>query len=117
MMTAMEIPPLRPNVEAAARDHLANERTFLAWFRTGFAVAGVGIALPKLVDQDGLRAWLAAGLVSLYGAALMFYGVLRHRRSDRALLDGQASIDTRGPTVVVVAAALVVLIAALLLDA
>jgi len=29
-----------PNKDSAARDHLANERTFLAWLRTGLSLSG-----------------------------------------------------------------------------
>lgn len=29
-------------------DHLANERTYLAWFRTGIATMGLGIVIAKL---------------------------------------------------------------------
>lgn len=31
-----------------ARDHLANERTFLAWFRTAISLLGFGILIAKL---------------------------------------------------------------------
>ena len=33
------------NVESVARDHLANERTFLAWARTGLGILGFGTAI------------------------------------------------------------------------
>ncbi len=35
------------DVEARASDHLANERTFLAWLRTALAMISLGIALSK----------------------------------------------------------------------
>ena len=34
--------------DSVARDHLANERTFLAWVRTGVALAGLGIIISRL---------------------------------------------------------------------
>jgi uncharacterized membrane protein YidH (DUF202 family) len=40
-----------PNTGSAARDHLACERTVLAWLRTGMVLATVGIGesiLPRL---------------------------------------------------------------------
>lgn len=37
-----------PNTGSVARDHLANERTFLAWARTSLALCGFGIALEAL---------------------------------------------------------------------
>eukprot|EP00471_Norrisiella_sphaerica_P007238 CAMPEP_0184480140 /NCGR_PEP_ID=MMETSP0113_2-20130426/1630_1 /TAXON_ID=91329 /ORGANISM="Norrisiella sphaerica, Strain BC52" /LENGTH=168 /DNA_ID=CAMNT_0026858413 /DNA_START=146 /DNA_END=652 /DNA_ORIENTATION=- len=36
------------NSGSVARDHLANERTFLAWARTGMAFVGLGVALDSL---------------------------------------------------------------------
>ena len=46
------------NTGSAARDHLANERTFLAWARTGLAFlgAGTGVFLSyELSTQDRLK--------------------------------------------------------------
>ncbi|KAH3678982.1 hypothetical protein WICMUC_001296 [Wickerhamomyces mucosus] len=43
------------NKGAVARDHMANERTFLSWMRTslGLATAGVGVTqLFKLAEQE-----------------------------------------------------------------
>lgn len=45
--------PLSPvvwleNKSSVARDHLANERTFLAWFRTSLSLTSIGIALAQL---------------------------------------------------------------------
>ncbi|KAJ1928110.1 hypothetical protein IWQ60_002370 [Tieghemiomyces parasiticus] len=37
-----------PNQGSVARDHLANERTFLAWFRTSTALLTVGVAVTQL---------------------------------------------------------------------
>lgn len=36
------------NKGSVARDHLANERTFLAWLRTSISLLGVGIAVTQL---------------------------------------------------------------------
>ena len=33
---------------SSASDHLANERTFLAWFRTAISLLGFGILIAKL---------------------------------------------------------------------
>lgn len=35
------------NTGAVARDHLANERTFLAWLRTSLAFASIGVAITQ----------------------------------------------------------------------
>jgi inner membrane protein YidH len=77
-----------------ARDHLANERTFLAWIRTGvativfgFAVGRFSIALQeflqfekKPVSTPGLTAWL--GMISiLAGVLLIAAGLYRYRQT------------------------------------
>lgn len=37
-----------PRDDERVRDHLANERTFLAWLRTGIATMGFGVVIAKL---------------------------------------------------------------------
>ncbi|KAH6724151.1 hypothetical protein BKA61DRAFT_566740 [Leptodontidium sp. MPI-SDFR-AT-0119] len=49
------------NTGSVARDHLANERTFLSWTRTGLGFVALGVALAKL---DALEA-LSPSLLSL----------------------------------------------------
>lgn len=83
--------PVNPN---RSRDHLANERTFLAWVRTGvativfgFAVGRFSIALQeflqiqgKAASTPGLTAWL--GMISIvFGVALIFAGLMRYRKT------------------------------------
>lgn len=36
------------SAEATPRDHLANERTFLAWVRTSISLLGFGVLIAKL---------------------------------------------------------------------
>jgi putative membrane protein len=36
-----------------ARTHLANERTFLAWFRTGLTLVALGLAAGQFLTDDG----------------------------------------------------------------
>jgi len=77
-----------------ARDHLANERTFLAWIRTGvativfgFAVGRFSIALQELLQFEkkpgttaGLTAWL--GMISIVaGVLLILSGLVRYRKT------------------------------------
>lgn len=81
-----------PEISNRARDHLANERTFLAWIRTGvativfgFAVGRFSIALQEFLrlqgkpsGSPGLTAWL--GLFSIvFGVLLIFAGLFRYR--------------------------------------
>jgi putative membrane protein len=82
-----------------ARDHLANERTFLAWVRTsvaivvfGFAIGRFAIALRQLArfqgqvsKSTGLSVWM--GMISILGGvAMVVAGLLRYRKT-RVLLD------------------------------
>lgn len=82
-----------------ARDHLANERTFLAWVRTsvaivvfGFAIGRFAIALRQLTAFEGhpskatgFSVWM--GTISiLAGVALVVAGLVRYRTT-RAQLD------------------------------
>ena len=42
------------NTGSVARDHLANERTFLSWTRTGLGFVALGVALAKLEALESL---------------------------------------------------------------
>jgi putative membrane protein len=65
-----------------ARDHLANERTFLAWIRTGVAGIAFGFAIGRFAVA--IRQWMqiqgrvgpSTGLSVWFGAATMIAGVL-----------------------------------------
>ena len=69
-----------------ARDHLANERTFLAWMRTGLAVVVFGFAIGRFAIE-GLRLdsfWLGSyrvpQLASLVGVLVAVVGVAWAKR-------------------------------------
>jgi len=82
-----------------ARDHLANERTFLAWVRTsvaivvfGFAIGRFAIAMRQLTEfqghgskATGFSVWMGMSAI-LAGVALMVAGLARYRKT-RAQLD------------------------------
>lgn len=44
--------PLYKNTGSVARDHLASERTFLAWTRTGLGFVALGIAIERFSQLD-----------------------------------------------------------------
>ncbi|HEV3307891.1 MAG TPA: DUF202 domain-containing protein [Candidatus Sulfotelmatobacter sp.] len=82
-----------------ARDHLANERTFLAWVRTsvaivvfGFAIGRFAVAMRQLTafhghvsKATGFSVWM--GTISiLAGLVMVVAGLLRYRKT-RAQLD------------------------------
>jgi len=77
-----------------ARDHLANERTFLAWLRTGvativfgFAIGRLSIALQQIlqfegkpIPSTGLTAWL--GVVAIVAGVLaILAGHMRYHQT------------------------------------
>ncbi|CRK55980.1 hypothetical protein [Alloactinosynnema sp. L-07] len=69
-----------------ARFSLANERTMLAWVRTGLALVAAGVVVDAvtLPMPDTARRWLAAGLV-LLGAVAVAGGWFRWARTERAM--------------------------------
>ncbi|KKY19470.1 hypothetical protein UCDDS831_g05440 [Diplodia seriata] len=44
--------PIYRNTGSVARDHLASERTFLAWLRTGLGFVALGIAIERFSQLD-----------------------------------------------------------------
>jgi putative membrane protein len=88
--------PTNPN---RARDHLANERTFLAWVRTGiatvifgFAIGRFSIALREFMHLEGrpsgtsgVTAWF--GVISIVGGVLLILAGLARYRKTRMQLD------------------------------
>ncbi|CEP08046.1 hypothetical protein [Parasitella parasitica] len=69
------------NTVAVARDHMANERTFLAWVRTSLSTISIGVAITQLfrLDKDMLKdPAMADELVSIgkpMGMAFMVIGM------------------------------------------
>ena len=61
-----------PDPDSRARTHLANERTFLAWFRTGLTLMALGIAAAQFLDRE-----VGAGipLVPLLATVLVVTGI------------------------------------------
>lgn len=76
--------PAAANRETRARDHLANERTLLAWVRTaialmglGFVVARFGLFLRQLTAQTSIPAETGAlNLSSPLGILMVAAGLL-----------------------------------------
>ncbi|MEO6812198.1 MAG: DUF202 domain-containing protein [Isosphaeraceae bacterium] len=84
------------------RDHLANERTFLAWIRTSLALIGLGFVLARMglflrqlaaveiSEPNGRlpagREFLITGIVFLVlGTALAGWSVVLYHRARRAI--------------------------------
>jgi uncharacterized membrane protein YidH (DUF202 family) len=81
-----------PAIDATRRTFLAEERTFLAWLRSGLAAIAVSLAVGRLLpalldaDQDVYRI-LGVGY-GLLGIFLMVYGAIRQRVVERHLVAG-----------------------------
>ncbi|MBV9849109.1 MAG: DUF202 domain-containing protein [Armatimonadetes bacterium] len=95
--------------DPSPRDHLANERTFLAWVRTSIALMGFGVVIAKLrfltLDTDGVAApggppagtrstelglaFAAVGLVTL------LFSLLHYEQSRRAIERGDYQAPRR----------------------
>ena len=94
------------------RFSLANERTFLAWIRTGLALVGGGLAVAQFLPPmriHYLREGLAVGLL-LLGGAVSVRAVDRWVRSERAIRLGQDLPASRFPAVLALSVGLGVLV-------
>ncbi|MEA2721274.1 MAG: putative rane protein, partial [Candidatus Eremiobacteraeota bacterium] len=82
----MESTVRETHVEATVRDHLANERTFLAYVRTSLAMVGFGFVIARL-DPTSALSLAAGGVLVLGGTAMALFGAYRYVRERRALID------------------------------
>lgn len=93
-----------PRGQGRISDHLANQRTLLAWVRTGisimalgFVVARFGLLLRELsvatthVTSSGVSDWFGIALV-LFGAALVGLSLANYLRIARGIEEGAPRI-------------------------
>ena len=113
-------------------DHAANERTFLAWVRTGIAVIAFGFVVEKFnlfllsmaaagLGPEAHRAQLTAlsarigrydGLVLIFGGVgLVILATARFMRITRLLDDSQTHTASSVRTELILSAALVIVVA------
>jgi putative membrane protein len=76
------------------RTSLANERTQLAWWRTGLTALAVALAVGRLIPEigHGHTQWpyTAVGVAfAIYGIVLIYYGSARARAVDVAAARGE----------------------------
>ena len=72
-----------------ARDHMANERTYLAWLRTAATMMVLGLAEANFVEPGNGRTTTAGGTLMGVGALGIVQGAVRHRRVNGELEDGR----------------------------
>jgi len=103
-------------------DYLANERTFLAWVRTGVTIIALGFVVVKfglltrelhVGGQGGgrLSAPIGIALVGL-GGVLVVLALLRARRAERGIAAGAYHPDPLLTTAMTVGIALVAMLLA-----
>jgi putative membrane protein len=95
---------------ADLRDYLAEERTFLAWIRTGLTLMGFGFVVARFglflrmlqVSKDGtaqqshsISPWIGT-LFIVVGVAVNLFSIRRHLRLVDQLNRGQ--VITQGPS-------------------
>ena len=87
-------------VDATRRTRLANERTYLAWWRTGLTAIAVGLAagklIPELSEGDAWPYQVLGGGYTVLGFAFILYGQRRQVEVERSLRRGEwAPLDGR----------------------
>jgi putative membrane protein len=111
-------PPLRTvGTDPDYRFTLANERTFLAWLRTGLALLAGAIALASLVHNFGPRSVRIAITVFLLilSVTVVVGAYVRWDRTERALRENRSLPTDPMPRVIVAGVAIVVAAAAVLI--
>lgn len=113
--------PRKPPLQSVGTDPdyrftFANERTFLAWLRTGLALLAGAVALASLVHDFGPRSLRIAITVFLLMLALVVtvgaYG--RWDRAERALRESRSLPSDPLPRLVAAGAGITVVAAAIL---
>ena len=108
-----------PEEIGGVRDHLANERTQLAWLRSGANVMVVGLAVARFGGDGDITplSIAAGGVLVAAGVFLVMFGTYRYRWVARELKQGivVTAAMTRGPTLASVVLLAAVIVAGLLL--
>jgi uncharacterized membrane protein YidH (DUF202 family) len=112
------------NKGSVARDHLANERTFLAWLRTSLSLITVGVAVAQLfrlqqaagghsyIDDSSTGKAIGVSLVVL-GMVFILFGLVRYFVAQGWMIEGKFPAS-RGIVVIASFSVLVVMLALLI---
>jgi putative membrane protein len=90
------------NSGSTARDHLANERTLLAWVRTSASMIALGIAIakfshsPDYTQRERVSGSVVGGSLTLIGIFFSVYSQQRYHKVALELEEGKFSINTHG---------------------
>jgi putative membrane protein len=83
--------PVAGKPGADARDYLAEERTFLAWIRTGLGLMGFGFVVARAgltAPPNRFSLWVGTAFIAV-GVATNLLSIRRHLRLVRELNRGQ----------------------------
>jgi inner membrane protein YidH len=94
--------------DATRRTHLANERTQLAWWRTGLTSVAVGVGVGRVVPELGGGDRWAYAIVGLgyilFGIAFVLVGTWRQRQVETAVMDARWRAQERAVVIALTAA-------------
>lgn len=110
-------PPLRSvGTDPDYRFTLANERTFLAWLRTGLALLAGAVALASLVHDFGPRPFRIAitAMLLMLSLTVTVGAYVRWDRTERALREQRPLPQDPLPRIIVSGVAIIVVAAAVL---
>jgi putative membrane protein len=93
MQNQLEVPV---NYRGSYTDHLANERTFLAWIRTGLGLFALGCAIERFdvmhisnsdaIDSDKINKSKVSGLLlAICGIITLLFSIWRYYRINRQI--------------------------------
>jgi putative membrane protein len=111
----------RTDLDSRARSLLANERTFLAWVRTGLSMLAIGIAAAQFIGRDEVNGLHLVTIFSLFlavsGVMLTVFGGIQFARGRDQINTGtyRSSTTAVGLTVAMAIIAGVVGIAIILI--
>ena len=95
--------------DAVRRTRLANERTYLAWLRTGIAALATALAvgrlLPALTEGDDWPYAVIGGGWALIGIGIVGYGLRRAREVESAVDRGEFAPLSPGAVLTITLAA------------
>jgi uncharacterized membrane protein YidH (DUF202 family) len=88
-----QLPAGHEFADPTRRTYLAQERTLLAWWRTGLGTIAVAVAIGRLVPavSKAPRApylWIGTGF-GVLALAMIVFGALRQRQVTRSLAEGE----------------------------